>query len=179
MFKKLIATILIIYLSSISWSYGYTTTNNVSVAFSPNDGAEQLILDGIKTAELSIKIAAYSFTNQTIAFALLDAHNRGVTIEIIADNKSAKGKYSVVTFLANHGISVRLNSKYAIFHNKFMVIDDKHIETGSFNYSSAATHRNAENVIILWNNSEIARIYTDKWLEWWNEGEQLSPKVLD
>ncbi len=173
MFKKIITTLLITCLTFI-YSYSYAV-DNISVAFSPDDGAEQLVLDGIESAEKSIKVAAYAFTSSTVSLALLKAYNEGVTVQVVADAGSAKGKYSAVSFLANHGIPVRLNDKYAIFHHKFMVIDDKHVETGSYNYSSAAAHKNAENVIILWNAPKVAKIYSKKWTELWDEGNELLP----
>lgn len=40
-----------------------------SVGFSPQGGAEDVILEGIRTAEKSIKVAAYSLTGRTIATA--------------------------------------------------------------------------------------------------------------
>ena len=33
------------------------------------------------------------------------------------------------------GIPIRINSYYAIMHDKYMVIDGKTVETGSFNYT--------------------------------------------
>ena len=39
--------------------------------------------------------------------------------------------YSGATFLANSGIPTRINSRYAIMHNKFLVIDGRHVQTGA------------------------------------------------
>jgi phosphatidylserine/phosphatidylglycerophosphate/cardiolipin synthase-like enzyme len=171
--KRLV--ILLLTFCTLSWSHGRATVNNVSVAFSPNAEAEQLVLNGIETAKKSIRVAAYSFTSKSISIALLEAHKKGIAVQIVADAKSAGGQYSAATFLANHGVAVRLNGKYAIFHHKFMVIDNKHIQTGSFNYSSAAANKNAENVIILWDMPKVAEKYIAEWNRLWNEAEQLLP----
>lgn len=149
--------------------------SQVSIAFSPDKQAQELILSAIAGAESSIKVAAYSFTSKTIALALLEAHNRGIKVEVVADAKSGKGRYSAVTFLANQGIPVRLNDNYAIFHHKFMIIDNAHVQTGSFNYSAAAANKNAENVLILWNMPDAAVIYTKEWQKLWNEAKALNP----
>lgn len=39
--------------------------------------------------------------------------------------------------------------RYSIMHDTFAVIDGETLETGSFNFTSAAERKNAENVIVL------------------------------
>lgn len=143
------------------------------VAFSPYGEALHLILKGIAAAEKEILVAAYSFTSKPIAAALLAAHRRGVSVRVVVDAKSNTGRYTAATFLANHDVPVRGNGNYAIMHHKFMVIDGKHVQTGSFNYSAAATSRNAENVLMLWNMPELAGIYAREWQRLWDEGRPL------
>lgn len=119
-------------------------------------------------------LPAYSLTSKPILEALITAHRRGVLMHVIADKKSnIHNKYSIIKPLSIAGIAVRLNGKYSIFHHKFMVIDDHSVETGSFNYSSSAENRNAENLIYLINTPEIAKIYTEEWVLLWNEAEEL------
>ena len=102
-----------------------------NLGLSPKGGAEAVILKGVRTAEKSMKVAAYSFTSKTIATALLDAHRRGVVVQVVADAKSNSGKYSAVSFLANQGVPVWVNGNYAIFHHEFMVFDSRNVQTGS------------------------------------------------
>ncbi|MDL2279808.1 phospholipase D family protein [Desulfovibrio sp. OttesenSCG-928-G11] len=162
-------------------SYGQTQdqislppNTKIEIGFSPNGSSLELILKGIQQSQSSILVATYSFTSKPISLALLEAHNRGVSVQVIADKKSNSGKYSAITFLANHSVPVRVNGSYQIFHHKFMVIDGLHIETGSFNYSDAAVKKNAENVLFIWNHKEIAEIYTQQWKVLWEESEPLT-----
>jgi phosphatidylserine/phosphatidylglycerophosphate/cardiolipin synthase-like enzyme len=99
-----------------------------------------------------------------------------VKVQVVADEKANRKKYTAVTFLANEGIPVRLNGNYAIHHNKFMIIDRTTVETGSFNYSAAAANRNAENVLVLWNVKPIAEKYLVEWLRLWEEGTAVGKK---
>jgi len=146
------------------------------IGFSPEGTSLDIILRAINGAEKSILVAAYSFTSKPISTALLDAHKRGVDARVVADAKSNSGRYSAVTFLANQGVPVRINSRYAIFHHKFMVIDGRHLETGSFNYSAAAVGKNAENVLLLRDVPEMAAIYTREWEKLWDESEEVAPR---
>lgn len=153
-----------------------STGSSVTVAFSPQGTSLELVLSCIKTAERSILVAAYSFTSKPIAAALLEAHKRGVDVQVVADRKGNSSRYTAVAFLANQGVPVRLNGHYAIHHHKFMVIDGKHVETGSFNYSAAAVDKNAENVLVLRDAPEPAAQYAAEWQRLWNEAEPLPAK---
>jgi phosphatidylserine/phosphatidylglycerophosphate/cardiolipin synthase-like enzyme len=78
-----------------------------------------------------------------------------------------------VTFLANQGIPVRLNSHYAIMHNKYMVIDGQSVQTGSFNYTAGANKRNAENVILLKDVPDMANKYLTDFEKLYSEGKEF------
>lgn len=154
--------------------------NQVEVAFSPEGGGEALVVKSINSAKKSIRIAAYSFTSVVIAKALLEAKGRGVDIGAVVDYKnnisedrSGKAK-AALNLLVNANIPVRTISKYPIHHDKYIVIDGLHIETGSFNYSQAAAHRNSENVIVLWNRPVIAEAYLKHWQNRFEQGQAYS-----
>ncbi|MDH0342040.1 phospholipase D family protein [Chromobacterium haemolyticum] len=144
--------------------------------FSPRAGALDTVLKGISAAKQQILVAAYSFSSKPVATALLDAQRRGVKVFVVADRKDNSTKYSAAQFLANYGVPVRLNGNYAIFHHKFMVIDNDSLELGSFNYSAAAAERNAENVLLLWHVPGLADTYAREWKRLWDEAEPL-PKA--
>ncbi|MEO8810075.1 MAG: phospholipase D-like domain-containing protein [Rhodanobacter sp.] len=73
---------------------------------------------------LFIVVAAYSFTCRPIASALRTAKARGAGVHIVADRSQRTARYRSVRYLANEGIPVRIDDRYAMMHNKFMVIDD-------------------------------------------------------
>jgi len=147
----------------------------VEVAFSPDIGATDLVVKALGEAHRSIRVAAYSFTSKPIAEALLQAHKRGVDVKVVVDKSQAKAKYTSATFLANVGIPTRIDYRYAIMHSKFMVIDDVNVETGSFNFTSAAEHKNAENVLVLRNEPALAKQYAGEWNRLWDESEPPQP----
>jgi phosphatidylserine/phosphatidylglycerophosphate/cardiolipin synthase-like enzyme len=144
------------------------------LSFSPNGKALSLVLNTINSAQKEILVAAYSFTSKPISKALVGAHQRGVSVRVVADEKENGERYTAVHFLANQGVPVRLNSNYAIMHNKFMVIDGSTVETGSFNYSAAAASKNAENVLVIKNAATLATRYAEEWQRLWDEGTDLA-----
>ncbi|WWO95796.1 MAG: phospholipase D family protein [Candidatus Dasytiphilus stammeri] len=155
---------------------GFTSSSlNIEVGFSPDISSSKLILQSISQAHRKIDIAAYSFTSKPISLALLAVQKRGVIIRIIADHK-ANNRYTALTFLSNHGISIRLNNNYAIMHHKFMIIDNQIVQTGSYNYTRAAAKQNAENVIVLYNAPYIAVKYEKEFKRLWEESSVLQPQ---
>lgn len=156
----------------------------IEVAFSPNQGGEALVIKSIQSATKSVRLAAYSFTSKPITQALIAAKKRGVDVKMVVDyknnfdgcgNGSTKrcSGAAAVSAAVNAGIDARVVSKYAIFHHKFIVIDGKHLETGSFNFSAAAEKSNAENVLVMWNNPQLAETFTAQWNKHWSEGEKV------
>ncbi|ADP10183.1 MULTISPECIES: phospholipase D family protein [Erwinia] len=150
-----------------------TDAPEISVGFSPSAGqaALQIVLSTINGAEQSIDIAAYSFTSHPIAAALIAAQNRGVSVRLVADAKANNDKYTAVTFLTNQDVPVRLNAQYIFMHNKFMVIDSNTVQTGSFNYTSNAAKRNAENVLLVRNAPALAAMYQQEFNRLWSESQ--------
>lgn len=137
-------------------------TVQAEVYFSPDGGCTDAIVREINAAEKTIHVMAYSFTSAAIAKALTEAHKRGVTVEVILDKSQRTAKYTSATFLHNAGIPTWIDSKHAIQHNKTIVIDSTTVITGSFNFSTAAETRNAENLLML-RGDALAKKYLENW----------------
>ncbi|MCI3086762.1 phospholipase D family protein [Escherichia coli] len=146
----------------------------VTVGFSPGGSAQAAVLDVIAQARESIDLAAYYLTSKSTAQALAEAAERGVSVRVVADKKANGSRYTAATWLARHGIPVRVNGHYDIMHNKFMIIDGRTVETGSFNYTASADKRNAENVIVLRDMPDAAQPYAREFERLWNESEPLN-----
>jgi phosphatidylserine/phosphatidylglycerophosphate/cardiolipin synthase-like enzyme len=146
--------------------------SSTEVAFSPGGGATDLIIKAISSAKKSIRVAAYSFTSRPIAKALVSAHQAGIDINVVVDHgQIEKESHSVIASLAAEKIPVRADIIHTLQHDKYMVIDDKTVQTGSFNYSAAAEHNNSENVIVLWESPLLAAVYADNWKSLWDKAE--------
>jgi phosphatidylserine/phosphatidylglycerophosphate/cardiolipin synthase-like enzyme len=165
--------IFILTLSLCAFSVGARAEITIEDAFSPSQGATDLIVKTIDGAHTTIRVAAYGFTSKPIAEALIAAHRRGVDVEAVLDMK-ANRRYGMSWFLAENGIPVRPNGRYAILHDKFMIVDDEKLELGSFNYTKSAEIRNAENVLVIAGQKNIVRDYANQWNRLWSEGETLS-----
>jgi phosphatidylserine/phosphatidylglycerophosphate/cardiolipin synthase-like enzyme len=115
-----------------------TTQAQISVYFSPNGGCENAVINQINKARSQILVAIYTFTEEEIAQALVNAKKNGIGIEVLMDKTQASGAYAKGVFLASKGIPVRYSTGQGLMHNKFAVIDTLIVITGSFNWASAA-----------------------------------------
>lgn len=154
----------------------FPETARYEVAFSPRRGAQELIIKAIDSAMEELLVATYTYTSAPITNALLQARDRGVRVSVVSDDGEAGKSYSAIPTLVNQGIPVRIDGHYAIHHNKFIVIDRKHLETGSYNYTASAADRNAENVLVIWNTPELAELYATEWQRLWDESDIISTK---
>ena len=125
-----------------------TFDDGVRVFFTPSTDCEKNIIKAINSAD-KMDIAVYSITNPSITDSLIAAHNRGATIRIVTDRTQAKGKGSLISKIKAAGIPVLTNHKHKIEHNKFAVFDDKHIVSGSYNWTTNASKYNSENCIFF------------------------------
>lgn len=141
----------------------------IETAFSPEGGAEKLVLKVIDNSERRLKVAAYSFTSANIVRALIRAKRRGVDVEVLVDEKANKGKanQAAMNLLVNEEIPTRTISSYAIHHDKYIIADGMTVQTGSFNFSAAAAKSNSENVIVIWNQNSVASSYEKHWDSRW------------
>lgn len=157
--KKALPLLGLILFLGLTWSPAQA--GSIRVYFSPRGGCTDAILGQINQAKTEILIQAYSFTSTPIAQALIRAKKRGVRISALLDKSNQSRKYSAATFLNNMEIPVFIDDKHAIAHNKIMIIDDRVVITGSFNFTAAAENKNAENLLILEDIPELTRPYRE------------------
>jgi phosphatidylserine/phosphatidylglycerophosphate/cardiolipin synthase-like enzyme len=145
-----------------------TASGTVQFAFTPGDAADALLAGAIERARRQILVQAYSFTYRRIAQALVAAKRRGVDVRIIADREqSERAPPSLVPELAASGIPVFIDGEHDAAHNKVMVMDpdraDCAVVTGSYHFTFAAQHRNAENLLVLRGNPPLCAAFARDW----------------
>lgn len=146
----------------------FTATGTVQVAFTPGDPVDEILIGVIGQARQQVLVQAFSFTHKRIARALVDAHRRGVRVEVLADDRQDRQlEGSVLADLVRNGVTVWLDPKQSSAHNKVMIIDagtpGAVLVTGSYNFTYSAQRRNAENVLVMRGNVALADAFVDNW----------------
>jgi phosphatidylserine/phosphatidylglycerophosphate/cardiolipin synthase-like enzyme len=145
------------------------TVEVLGVYFTPPANAVSAIIKAIDASDREILVQAYGFTHNGIAQALVRAHQRGVLVRVLLDQKSASSNRYVIGVLQEAQVQMRQDGKHAIAHNKVMVIDLSTVITGSFNFTNSAATRNAENFLIL-KSEDLAQQYRLQWKSHWVHG---------
>ena len=121
----------------------------LEVYFSPDDGVENRLVELVHNAQTSITVMVFSFTSDALAEALLEQAKNGVRVRVVLDEEQAGsntgGEYQR---LKDAGIDVRLDGITGQMHHKVLVVDEKWVALGSYNFSRSAEVRNDENLII-------------------------------
>lgn len=136
-------------------------------AFSPSDGVRNLLLDELSAARKSIRVMAFSFTDQQIADKLAECAKKGIHVECLFDYGQANSKFSRSSYLRGCGIKIAMSpNRSGKMHHKVIIIDDETVITGSYNYSKNAEVSNDENILIM-KNAKIASRYVKEFKRCW------------
>ncbi len=138
--------------------------------FSPRGGCRELIVDSINKAEKQIEVAIYCFSSKEIANALIAAHRRGVIVRIVADRSQRNVKNQQLAYLHKNKIPIRLARKVRIMHIKTLIIDEKYVLTGSYNFTNSAEEKNAE-ILLYIKKKKFTNQCKDNWLGLWENGK--------
>lgn len=147
---------------------GAALAQELRALFSPWDDIEGVLVEALAKARTEVRVQAYLLTSRPLTRALLEAHRRGVDVQVLADAEMARraGGESLQQ-LAQAGVPVWIETRYAAAHNKVMLIDSGRdrpvLVTGSYNFTWSAQARNAENVLVITGNADLARRYAENW----------------
>ena len=118
--------------------------------FFPNERNIEKLVTYLTKATKSLKICVFNLTNDRLAQAIADAKKRGVDVRLISDDECMSNQGSDVSWLATQGVPVRTDDNPSFhMHNKFAIIDDTHLITGSFNWTVQAGKSNQENILVV------------------------------
>jgi len=153
---------------------------SVQVAFAPWNDVEKLVVDELNGAKKQILIQAYLLTSKKIAGALVAAHRRGIDVQVLMDaTQMEKIPASKALLLTDAGVPVWLETAYQNAHNKVIIIDANTatpvLLTGSYNYTWAAAHQNAENLLVLRNEPALAAQYLHNWKRHQKDASRYRP----
>ena len=132
------------------WQVFFTAPTGSSDRSTYRDGIETQLAAAIDSAQRSIDIAAYEFNLPLLTDALIRAYRRGVRVRMVTDDDAGlRATSATVGQLVAAGIPVVDDARRALMHNKFVIIDDLFVWTGSWNFTENDTYRNNNNMIVL------------------------------
>lgn len=134
--------------------------------FSPSDDCKNAIMRLIQQCQQQMQVCVFTISDDDLAQALLTAHRRGVTVQIITDNEKAFDDGSDVNYLLAQGVPIRVDSSPYHMHHKFAIFDQRILVNGSFNWTRSASKYNNENITVQYHSeliTQFSSVFSSLW----------------
>ncbi|MCS6971455.1 MAG: phospholipase D-like domain-containing protein [Leptospiraceae bacterium] len=119
----------------------------------------------IDNAQRYVYLAVYNFNKTSVVQAVLRAFQRNLDVRVVGDiDEFYTSGYQAMFF---NNINMTLGNSSGIQHNKFAVVDDRFVFTGTGNISETDMVRNNNNWYII-ENPDVVRIYKEEFLQMHN-----------
>ena len=160
-----------------SWFELYFTDPANPFSSQGTGGVDGPLVEAIDAARLSIDVAAYSISLNSVRFALIHAHERGVTVRVVME--STNMDRSDPQALIEAGIPIIGDGRAGLMHDKFMVIDKSEVWLGSMNFTDSGAYDDNNNMIRI-KSKEIAEDYSLEFKEMFEDdlfGPDIDPQT--
>ncbi len=132
--------------------------------FSPAGGITEAIVKHIGKARREILLQGFTINARPISEALVAAKSRGVHVEILIDSINEKDSTSDLNFLVDSGLDPHIDDNHGVAHNKILLLDNKTLITGSFNFTRQSEEENAENILVVEGVPHLIHSYRESYL---------------
>ncbi len=160
-----------------AWYELYFTDPASPLASQATGGPDGPLVEAMDAARLSIDVAAYSLGLNSVRYALLRAHDRGVTVRVVMETGNMDRSDPQIMMEA--GIPIVGDNSDGLMHNKFMVIDKSEVWLGSMNFTDSGTYEDNNNLMRI-HSAEMAENYIKEFEEMFVEnafGENVVPET--
>jgi Leucine-rich repeat (LRR) protein len=117
---------------------------------------QETLLGEIKAAKRSIYVAVAWFTDTVLFDALVRQLEQGVSVAVVIVkdeiNENCRNDYDRLKRHGGEFFAIEGN----LMHNKFCIIDERIVITGSYNWTYNAASKNHENIIITYDDSKLS-----------------------
>jgi phosphatidylserine/phosphatidylglycerophosphate/cardiolipin synthase-like enzyme len=129
--------------------------------FAPGGQVADQIIKAVRSAQQSVHFMAYSFTHDGIGQAIRDRAAAGVRVGGVFETTGSLTEASEYGRLKEAGLEVYPDGSPGSLHHKVIIIDERRVVFGSFNFSESAESNN-ENVLIV-EDAGLARRFKEEY----------------
>jgi phosphatidylserine/phosphatidylglycerophosphate/cardiolipin synthase-like enzyme len=124
--------------------------HQVQNCFSPKGDCADLIVATIKgQTQKSLAFLAFSFTHDGIGQTMIDKGKSGVKVQGVFETTGSQTPFSEYGKMKKAGLDVYTDGNPWVMHHKVIILDDRVVVGGSFNFSANADNDNDENLLIF------------------------------
>lgn len=156
------------------WFELYFTDPTNPLASQKTGGPDGPLAAAIDSARLTVDVAIYSLSLNSIRDALLRAHDRGVQVRMVmeSDNLDRPDPQK----LKDAGIPILGDRREGLMHDKFVVIDNSEVWTGSMNFTDSGGYADNNNLMRI-RSVKMAENYTKEFNEMFVD-DKFGPDIV-
>ncbi len=132
---------------NVARNLGNIALEQGTIYFHPRKNVASLeaVTNMINAAKKNIKVAMFTFTHLPLTTAIVNAHKRGIKVDVIIDKNTAYGaSKKIINYLLENKVQTFVSTGVELFHYKMAIIDDQTLIMGSLNWTKAGFKKNAE-----------------------------------
>jgi phosphatidylserine/phosphatidylglycerophosphate/cardiolipin synthase-like enzyme len=157
-----------------AWFELYFTNPASPLSPQGTGGVDGPLVDAIDAARLSVDVAAYSLSLNSVRNALIRAHERGATVRVVME--SSNMDRSDPQILMEAGIPIVGDNRDGLMHDKFIIIDRSEVWLGSMNFTDSGAYDDNNNLMRI-RSSKMAENYIKEFEEMFLE-DMFGPDVV-
>jgi phosphatidylserine/phosphatidylglycerophosphate/cardiolipin synthase-like enzyme len=142
--------------------------------FSPQDNVLEKLLPKLKGAKKSILFLAFSYTEDKIGQAMIERMNAKVKVSGVFEARNVEGIGSEFQVLQDAGVDIFEDGNCYTMHHKVIIIDEKIVITGSYNFTKRAEEQNDENLVII-EDAGVAAQYKEEFDRVYQQAKTPTP----
>ena len=118
-------------------------------SFAPKDRVAEKVIEEIGSAKTSLYFLAFQFTHDGIGHAVRERAKAGVAVGGVFETRGSDTAYSEFGKMKAAGLDVYADGNPFVMHHKVMILDEKVVLFGSYNFTDSADKENDENLLIV------------------------------
>jgi phosphatidylserine/phosphatidylglycerophosphate/cardiolipin synthase-like enzyme len=158
-----------------AWFELYFTNPASPLSPQGTGGVDGPLVDAIDAARLSVDVAAYSLSLNSVRNALIRAHDRGATVRVVME--SSNMDRSDPRILIEAGIPIVGDNRDGLMHDKFIILDRSEVWLGSMNFTDGGAYEDNNNLVRI-RSPRMAENYIKEFEEMFLE-DMFGPDVVD
>jgi phosphatidylserine/phosphatidylglycerophosphate/cardiolipin synthase-like enzyme len=156
------------------WFELYFTDPTNPISSQGSGGPDGPLVKAIDAARMSVDVAAYSLSLNSVRYALINAHKRGVNVRVVMESTNMDNSDPQAIMKA--GIPIVGDEQNGLMHNKFIVIDRSEVWMGSMNYTDSGTYGDNNNMMRI-ESTKVAEDYATEFDEMFVD-DKFGPDVV-
>jgi phosphatidylserine/phosphatidylglycerophosphate/cardiolipin synthase-like enzyme len=127
------------------------TVGNVRMQnyFASEDDVQIRVVETVQSAKQSVYFMAFSFTDDLIGDAIMAKAKAGLRVQGVFEKTGSTTQFSEFGRMKEAGLDVYTDGSPYALHHKVIIVDERLVVFGSFNFSENAEKSNDENMLIV------------------------------